>query len=397
MTAGTVRPVSENSSHDQATRAISSGRGANDRGLSVPIWATAVWESDSAEHAYDMAHTVGPDEFYSRHGNPTVSAFADAVADIEDAEGALAFASGMGALASVVFALCSTGSHIVATTQIYGTTATFLNGPVARMGIETTWVNGSKPGAMAAAVIPGRTMLVIAETPSNPTLDIVDLDELGAIKGPFTMVDSTLATPFGQQPIRHGVDLVLHSATKGIAGHNDATLGVVSGEQELLDDIWRYGILHGASASPFDAMLALRGIRTLDVRQQRQSDTALDIALRLASHSAITAVHYPGLPEHPQHDRAAAQMIRFGSVVSFQMSDGDGFARLVERLNLLRCATSFGGPETLICESWTTTHSGLDEDARRAMGIHPGFVRMSIGLEDVDDLWDDLDSSLSSI
>ena len=389
--------MSENSSHNQATRAISSGRGANDHGLSVPIWATAVWESDSAEHAYDMAHSVGPDEFYSRHGNPTVSAFTDAVADIEGAEGALAFASGMGALASVVFALCSTGSHIVATTQIYGTTATFLNGPVARMGIETTWVNGSKPGAMAAAVIPGRTMLVIAETPSNPTLDIVDLDELGAIKGPFTMVDSTLATPFGQQPIRHGVDLVLHSATKGIAGHNDATLGVVSGEQELLDDIWRYGILHGASASPFDAMLALRGIRTLDVRQQRQSDTALDIASRLASHSAITAVHYPGLPEHPQHDRAAAQMTRFGSVVSFQMSDGDGFARLVERLNLLRCATSFGGPETLICESWTTTHSGLDEDARRAMGIHPGFVRMSIGLEDVDDLWDDLDSSLSSI
>ena len=363
----------------------------------MPIWATAVWESDSAEHAYEMAHSVGPDEFYSRHGNPTVSAFADAVADIEGAEGALAFASGMGALASVVFALCSTGSHIVATTQIYGTTATFLNGPVARMGIETTWVNGSEAGAMAAAVIPGRTMLVIAETPSNPTLDIVDLDELGAIKGPFTMVDSTLATPFGQQPIRHGVDLVLHSATKGIAGHNDATLGVVSGEQELLDDIWRYGILHGASASPFDAMLALRGIRTLDVRQQRQSDTTLDIASRLASHSAITAVHYPGLPEHPQHDRAAAQMIRFGSVVSFQMSDGDGFARLVERLNLLRCATSFGGPETLICESWTTTHSGLDEDARRAMGIHPGFVRMSIGLEDVDDLWDDLDSSLSSI
>ena len=389
--------MSENSSHNQATRAISSGRGANDHGLSVPIWATAVWESDSAEHAYDMAHTVGPDEFYSRHGNPTVSAFADAVADMEDAEGALAFASGMGALASVVFALCSTGSHIVATTQIYGTTATFLNGPVARMGIETTWVNGSEPGAMASAVIPGRTMLVIAETPSNPTLDIVDLDELGAIKGPFTMVDSTLATPFGQQPIRHGVDLVLHSATKGIAGHNDTTLGVVSGEQELLDDIWRYGILHGASASPFDAMLALRGIRTLDVRQRRQSDTALDIASRLASHSAITAVHYPGLPEHPQHDRAAAQMTRFGSVVSFQMNDGDGFARLVERLDLLRCATSFGGPETLICESWTTTHSGLDEDARRAMGIHPGFVRMSIGLEDVDDLWDDLDSSLSSI
>ena len=182
-------------SHDQATRAIWSGRSANDRGLSVPIWATAVWESDSAEHAMRWP-TRGARRILFASRQPTVSAFADAVADIEGAEGALAFASGMGALASVVFALCSTGSHIVATTQIYGTTATFLNGPVARMGIETTWVNGSEPGAMAAAVIPGRTMLVIAETPSNPTLDIVDLDELGAIKAPFTMVDSTLVTPF---------------------------------------------------------------------------------------------------------------------------------------------------------------------------------------------------------
>jgi len=389
--------VSENSSHDQSTRAISSGRAANDRGLAVPIWATAVWESNSAEHAFDMAHSVGPDEFYSRHGNPTVSAFADAVAEIEGAEAALAFASGMGALASVVFGLCSAGSHIVATQQIYGTTATFLNGPVARMGIETTWVNGSEPGAMAAAVIPGRTMLVIAETPSNPLLDIVDLNELGAIKGPFTMVDSTFATPFGQQPIRHGVDLVLHSATKGIAGHNDATLGVVSGERELLDDIWRYGILHGATASPFDAMLALRGVRSLDVRHERQCNSALEIAQRLSAHSAVAEVHYPGLTDHPRHELAAAQMSRFGSVVSFQLANGDGYASLVDKLGLVRCATSLGGPETLICESWTTTHSGLDEDARRAIGVNPGFIRMSLGLEGVEDLWNDLDQALSAI
>jgi cystathionine beta-lyase/cystathionine gamma-synthase len=344
-----------------------------------------------------MAHSVGPDDFYSRHGNPTVSAFTDSIADLEDAESALAFASGMGALASVVFGLCSAGSHIVATKQIYGTTTTFLNGPAARMGIETTWVNGGEPGAMAAAVIPGRTMLVIAETPSNPLLDIVDLDELGAIKGPFTMVDSTFATPFGQQPIRHGVDLVLHSATKGIAGHNDATLGVVAGERELLDDIWRYGILHGATASPFDAMLALRGVRSLDVRHDRQCSTALEIARRLQHHAAIAKVHYPGLADHPHHDLAARQMRRFGSVVSLQLANGDGYASLVEQLQLVRCATSLGGPETLICESWTTTHSGLDEDARREIGINPGLIRMSLGLESVEDLWDDLDRALSSL
>ena len=389
--------MTDNSSHDQSTRAISSGRRANERGLAVPIWATAVWESDSAEHAFDMAHSVGPDDFYSRHGNPTVSAFADSIADLEGAESALAFASGMGALASVVFGLCSAGSHIVATKQIYGTTATFLNGPAARMGIETTWVNGSEPGAMAAAVIPGRTMLVIAETPSNPLLDIVDLDELGAIKGPFTMVDSTFATPFGQQPIRHGVDLVLHSATKGIAGHNDATLGVVAGERELLDDIWRYGILHGATASPFDAMLALRGVRSLDVRHDRQCSTALEIAQRLQGHSGVAKVHYPGLADHHHHELAARQMNRFGSVVSLQLANGDGYAALVEQLQLVRCATSLGGPETLICESWTTTHSGLDEDARREIGINPGFVRMSLGLEAVEDLWDDLDRALSNL
>ncbi|MDA0299855.1 MAG: PLP-dependent aspartate aminotransferase family protein [Actinobacteria bacterium] len=389
--------MNDNSSHDQSTRAISSGRRANEHGLAVPIWATAVWESDSAEHAYDMAHSVGPDDFYSRHGNPTVSAFTDSIADLEDAESALAFASGMGALASVVFGLCSAGSHIVATKQIYGTTTTFLNGPAARMGIETTWVNGGEPGAMAAAVIPGRTMLVIAETPSNPLLDIVDLDELGAIKGPFTMVDSTFATPFGQQPIRHGVDLVLHSATKGIAGHNDATLGVVAGERELLDDIWRYGILHGATASPFDAMLALRGVRSLDVRHDRQCSTALEIARRLQHHAAVAKVHYPGLADHPHHDLAARQMRRFGSVVSLQLANGDGYASLVEQLQLVRCATSLGGPETLICESWTTTHSGLDEDSRREIGINPGLIRMSLGLESAEDLWDDLDRALSSL
>ena len=188
-----------------------------------------------------------PSDFYSRYANPTVRAFEDAIAELEGAEDALAFGSGMGAIASTVLALCSAGDHIVIQRQIYAGTIAFVQGPCARLGIEHTVVDGTQPGAFAAAVRPGRTMLVIAESPSNPRLDLVDLDDLGAVSGPFTVVDSTFATPIGQQPLRHGIDLVLHSATKGICGHNDATLGVIAGEADLLDAIWAYGVLHGAS------------------------------------------------------------------------------------------------------------------------------------------------------
>lgn len=383
-----------NESPRRATKGITAGRGPNGRSLAVPIWASAVWEAESAAEAHTLARSARPDEFYARHGNPTVSAFTDAVAALEGAEGALAFASGMGALASIVFGLCSTGDHVVATKNIYGATSAFLNGPAARMGITTTWVNGNEPGALAAAVIPGKTTLVIAESPSNPTLDLVDLEELGSITGPFTVIDSTFATPFTQRPIEFGVDLVLHSATKGIAGHNDVTLGVVAGEQELLDAIWAYGILHGATPSPFDAMLGLRGIRTLDVRHERQCSSALTLAQRLEAHSGVSAVHYPGLPSHPRHALAIEQMDRFGSVVSFELAHRDGFADLIDRVKLVRCATSLGGPETLMCEPWTTTHSGLDEESRRAISIEPGLIRMSVGLEHPDDIWADISAAL---
>ena len=237
-----------------------------------------------------------------------MTAFEEAVAELEGAEAALAFASGMGAVATVVMALCSSGDHIVAQRHIYAGTQLFLQGVCPRFGIEVTFVDATEPGALAAAVRPGRTMLVIAETPANPQLALTDLDELGAITGPFTVVDSTFATPIVQRPHDHGVDLVLHSATKGIAGHNDATLGVVAGDAELLDAIWAYSVLHGACASPFDAMNGLRGIRTLPVRIERQSATALALAEWFEGHPAVSCVRYPHLPSHPQHDLAKRQM-----------------------------------------------------------------------------------------
>ena len=337
-------------------------------------------------------------EFYGRYANPTVNAFEQAVADLEGAEAALAFGSGMGAIASMILALCSPGDHVVAQRQIYSGTQLFLQGPCARFGVEVTWVEAGEPGAFAAAVRPGRTMLVIAETPANPSLAIVDLDEIGAIKGPFTVVDSTFGTPVLQQPLRHGVDLVVHSATKAISGHNDASLGVIAGERDLLDDIWRYSVLHGAVASPYDAHNGLRGIRTLGVRQERASASATVIAQGLAKHAEVLTVNYPGLESHPQYELARRQMRAGGSMLSFDVHGGAaGAAAFVEGVTLARLASSLGGPETLVTSPANTTHVGLTPEELDAAGIPPGLVRMSVGLEHPDDLMRDIEQALARV
>ena len=336
-------------------------------------------------------------EFYGRYANPTVTSFEDAVAALEGAESSLAFASGMGAISTTVLALCSAGDHIVAQRQLYSATLAFLQGPCARFGIEVTFVDGTVPGAFATALKPGRTMLVIAETPSNPLLELVDLEAVGALRGPITLVDSTFATPLGQQPLAHGVHLLLHSATKGIAGHNDATLGVVSGARELLASIWSYSVLHGATPSPFDALNALRGIRTLAVRSNHQAASALHIAETLQQHPAISAVHYPGLHTHPQHDLAKRQMHHFGTVLAIDLTGGRAAAeQLLTKVELVRVATSLGGPETLVCHPRTTTHASLTDAEAAEQGVGPGLLRLSVGLEDPADLLADLTDALAA-
>ena len=356
-----------------------------------------MWESEGLDDAHRRATQLRSDEFYGRYGNPTVRSFEQAIAELEGADDALAFGSGMGAIASVVLALCSSGDHVVAARQLYAGSLAFLQGPCARFGVDVTFVDGTVPGAFEAAVRPGRTTLVFAETPSNPRLELCDLDELGGLAGPFTVVDSTFATPLGQQPLSHGVDLVLHSATKGIAGHNDATLGVIAGERDLVDAVWSYSVLHGAMASPFDAMNALRGLRTLPVRTRHQSDTAQRLAELLDGHPAVTNVFFPGLTTHPQHELAARQMRHFGTVLAFELADGqDGVATLFDRLRIVRCATSLGGPETLACHPMTTTHVSVPPDDQAELGVTPGLIRVSVGLEDTDDLVADVVQALDA-
>ena len=376
--------------------AIRAGRRANGTSLSTPLWGSSAWVTPSLDDARRMASAARAEHFYGRYANPTVNAFEDAVAELEGAEAAIAFASGMGAVACVVMALCSPGDHIVAQRHIYSGTQVLLQGPCARFGIDVTFVDGREPGSFAAAVKPGRTMLVLAETPANPQLSLVDLDELGAIVGPFKVVDSTFATPALQQPLRHGVDLVLHSATKGIGGHNDATLGVVAGAKDLIDDIWRHAILHGATPSPYDALNGLRGLRTLPVRIARQCDSALKLARFLAEHPAVVQVNYPGLESHPQHDLAKRQMSDFGSVLSFDLRGGlEAGRRLVEGVRLAQMAASLGGPETLVASPANSTHVALAPEELEAAGITPGLIRMSVGLEHADDLIADLAAALA--
>jgi cystathionine beta-lyase/cystathionine gamma-synthase len=379
------------------TTAITAGRDASGA-LAPTIWTSTTWQSIGLDETSKAATSIHKTGNYARYSNPSVRDFERAVAELEGAEDALAFGSGMGAITSIILALCSTGDHIVAQSQLYGGTVAFLNGPCKRLGIDVTFVDGSEPGAFAAAVKPGKTMLVLAESPSNPQMGVVDFSELASIKGPYTVVDSTLATPLGQSPLAHGVSLVMHSATKGIAGHNDATLGVVAGEKDLIDAIWTYAVLHGATASPYDAVNGLRGIRTLGVRLAHQCNSAMELATRLTTHKAISAVHYPGLSTHPQHALAAKQMRQFGSLLSFEVVGGKDAARkVVDGLKLVRPAVSLGGPETLICHPASSTHVGVSPEDQLTAGITQGLLRVSVGLESATDVIADFQQVLASL
>ena len=369
------------------TAAILAGRVEGERSLAPVLYPSSTFEFFTVEEGRRQATSIAPDRFYSRYGNPTINAFEATIAELEGAEAARAFASGMGAISAVVLGICSSGDHIVAQRQLYAGTQLFLQTACPRFGIDVTFVDGTQPGAFAEAVVPGKTMLVLAETPANPRLDIIDLDALGSIVNALTVVDSTFATPMGQTPLAHGVDLVLHSATKGIAGHNDATIGVVAGSEDLMAWLWGFAVLHGANASPYDAYNAHRGVRTLGVRLRQQTESARLLADFLEAHDAVSDVRYPGLASHPQHELAVRQMRSMGGLLTFDLAGGlEAGRRFVEATSIARQATSLGGPETLLCHSATTTHVSLTPEELEASGIGEGTVRVSCGLENVDDL-----------
>ena len=378
------------------TVAIRAGRSANGSALAPVMWASSTFVASSVDEGRRMATSTAATTFYSRYGNPTVNAFEEAIAELEGAEGARAFSSGMGAIAAVVLGLCSKGDHLVSQHQLYAGTQMLLQSVCPRFGIDVTLVDGTDPEAWAAAVRPGKTMVLLAETPANPRLDLVDLDRFGAIAGPMKVVDSTFATPLGQRPLDHGVDLVVHSATKAIGGHNDVSLGVVAGSRELLDWIWGFAVLQGANASAFDAVGGLRGLRTLGVRLRQQTATAEELARRLEADDRVVDVRHPSLTSHPQHSLAQRQMRLSGGLLTFDVAGGlEAGRRFVESTRICQLATSLGGPETLVTHPASTTHVNLLPEELAAAGITPGTIRMSVGLEDTADVIADVERALA--
>lgn len=379
------------------TTAISAGRDYGGASLAPPVWASSTFEVEGVDDGRRKATTIKSDRFYSRFGNPTVTAFEQAVAELEGAQAAQAFASGMSAVTTTILALCSTGDHVVAQQALFSSTSLLFQMVCPRFGIEVTLVDVNDSQAFVDAVRPNQTRVVFCETPANPGMALVDLDVIGGITGPITVCDSTFATPVVQRPLEHGVDLVLHSATKGIAGHNDATLGVIAGEKDLVQAIWGFHTINGGVASPYDAMNGLRGIRTLPVRVRQQSATAQRLAEVLEQHPAVRRVGYPGLDSHPQREIAKRQMTTGGTSLSFDLAGGgDAGRRFVEAVRLARIAPSLGGPETLVTHPASTTAANLPDEEREEIGISDGMIRVSVGLEHTDDVVADFVQALAA-
>jgi methionine-gamma-lyase len=336
---------------------------------------------------------------YTRWQNPTVEALEQKLAVLEGAELCAAFASGMAAVHSAIGAFVSAGDHVIAPARVYAETTRILKGHFARFGVETSFVDTTDVAAVERAMTP-RTKIVYVETPANPTLAITDLAETARIAhagGAILICDSTFATPYHQRPLAHGADLVLHSATKSIGGHGDVVGGVVLGSAERITRVREDGIRAcGGAMSPFAAMLLARGVRTLGLRMARASATAQALAERLEEDPRVKSVSYPGLASHPGHPIAKRQMERgFGALVAIEAHDREAGARCYDAVKVISRAVSLGDVRSLITHPATTSHASLSEEQRRAGGIAEGLLRLSVGIEDVEDLWEDLDRALS--
>ncbi len=389
---------------DIETLLITSGRDKDEPSLPPVHYPAAVFENPSLDEAHRMSQDPDAFRLYTRYGNPTTNAFEAAVAELESAERSRAFASGMGAIATVLMGICETGDHIVAQSQLYAGTITLLKFLSERFGIEVSYVDGIAQGEFQRAVQKGKTKVIFAETPANPRLGIVDLEELGKIPGPIKIVDSTLAPPVIQTPLKYGIDIVIHSGTKFIGGHNDATLGVASGSDDLMRSLWVPAVSFGANASPGEALKGLKGIRTLGVRLERQCASALELAVRLGDHPQVESVSYPWLESHPQHELAKKQMRSGGALVCFDIKAPNVPKKLKERarqffdeIKLVRLASSLGGPETLATHPASTTHVDLEPEELAAAGIGEGSIRVSLGLENIDDIASDILGALDRV
>jgi methionine-gamma-lyase len=365
---------------------------------SVPIFQTSTFRFDTSE---DYAETISfrrPGYTYTRgYGNPTLLAFERLVAELEGTESGFSFASGMAAVHTLVTSLARAGDRIVASNELYGGSYSLFTKMLPRYGIEVTFVSPHDLDAVAAAL--PDAVLFYAETIANPTVTVADLEALGSVcraSGVPAAVDNTFASPYLCNPARFGFDHVLHSATKYIGGHHDLTGGVVATTEDGMRRLRDTAIETGGTMAPFEAWLALRGLMTLELRMERHSRSAQVLAEFLEGQAKVVRVHYPGLASHPHHEVARRLLPRgFGGMLAFEIEGGvEAGMRVCDALELGWIATSLGGTHTLVGHAASTTHRQMDPAARRAAGIADGLVRVSVGLEDVEDLIEDFERAL---
>lgn len=368
--------------------------------VSVPLHQSSIYAFD--DHTALATAMAGPegDFAYSAYSSPTTRALENVMADLEGGAAALATASGMAAISTVLQSILRQGDHVVAQKALYGGAFAALRDLVERWGIEISYVGGEDPAEVEAAIRP-TTRILYLETIANPTGHVSDLPALAAVArsaGLVTVVDNTFATPMLCRPLEHGADVVVHSATKYLGGHHDVVGGVaVFADVDRYRAAWAQATRLGSTADPFSSWLVLRGVKTLPLRVRQQCDNSLRVARRLAAHPAVAAVHHPGLPDHPSHDRASRFLSGYGGTLAFDVRGGvDAAHAFMRALRLVLVAGSLGGTETVVMHPATTSHRTLDAHELRAAGIGQGLVRVSFGIEHHEDLWADIEQALDS-
>ena len=368
--------------------------------LSVPVYNASVYAFSDAEEGAAIHNEFKDGYYYGRLGNPTTNALEHTVAQLEGAESCLAFASGMAAASAAILANVRAGDHIVAPESMYSTTTNFLRHLAENFKIETTFVDATNDENYRDAMQPN-TKLFWLESPSNPLLRITDLAKVAEIAksaGIVTVADNTFATPFNQRPIELGVDLVIHSGTKYLGGHSDLSSGLLAGGAEMVKHVRSVATkLFGGNIAPQVAWLVMRGIKTLALRMERHNANGSALANTLLAHPKVSAVYYPGLPNHQNHEIAVRQMKGFGGMVSFDLGSVEAGKSFVNNVRLAALATSLGGVETIVQHAASMTHASIPAEERRRAGISDGLIRMSVGIEDIRNLEADIIQAIDAI
>ncbi|MCO6475707.1 MAG: cystathionine gamma-synthase family protein [Phaeodactylibacter sp.] len=366
----------------------------------APIFNTVTFAYEGLDDWYEVAKGNREGHIYSRNTNPTVQALEEKIRILEGAEDAIAFSTGMAAISNTLFALLKPGDRVVSIKDSYGGTSKLFLEHLPKFNIEAALCETEDHEQLEREIEKG-CRLVYLESPTNPTLKVIDLQRIARAArkaGAITVVDNTFATPINQNPLALGANLVVHSATKFLSGHSDTMCGLVCGEKELVREIFKYREINGASLQPDAAYMAIRGMKTLELRVQRQNESALQIARYLHGHPKVDRVFYPGLESHTGHDIAKRQMSGFGGMLSFELKGGyEAVKRLLHNLTFVHLAASLGSVSTLAGPPRTTSHVELTEAQRRGLGISESLIRYSTGIENVEDLIADLEAGFKNV